>query len=213
MIADGRHRLNPSYAEVFTHMISDKYDRASNESMWEAEFMGDRSSASQWSNGRIGDLIGLQSPGMDSNYQAWACNYSYAMYNGSLQLWDLYFQTDRTAVENRTITDTRQQWNLPPYNYLGRRKSGSSTQYDFRPSYDKTPYIYNGKASFTDNADTDTGEAVCRRNAGKWRREAIYEGHKNAKMLYTGINFPILRYADVLLMYAEAVNEALPSYI
>lgn len=207
VIADGRHHLNPSYAQLFANMISDTYDRGFYESMWEADFMGDRSNAAQWSNGRIGDLIGLQSPGMDSNYSAWACNYSYAMYNGSLKLWDLYFQTDRTSTENKTITDVRQQWNLPPYNYLGRKKSGSSTAYDFRPSYDKTPYVYNSKASFTDNPDSDTGEAVCRRNAGKWRREAAYEGHKSAKMLYTGINFPILRYADVLLMYAEAVNE------
>ena len=29
----------------------------------------------------------------------------------------------------------------------------------------------------------------------------------SAKSLYTTINFPILRYADVLLMYAEAINE------
>lgn len=42
------------------------------------------------------------------------------------------------------------------------------------------------------------------RNAGKWRRETVYEKQMSAKSLYTTINFPILRYADVLLMYAEA---------
>jgi len=45
------------------------------------------------------------------------------------------------------------------------------------------------------------------RNAGKWRRETVYEKQMSAKSLYTTINFPILRYADVLLMYAEAINE------
>lgn len=207
VIADGRHWLNPDYAGAFIDMIADRYDRSYRESMWEADFLGDRSDAASWSNGRIGDLIGLQNAGMDTNYAEWNCNFSYGMYNGSLKLWDLYWQTDRTADENRTLTDARQAWNLPPYNWAGRKKNGSATEYDYRPGYDKTPYFYNNKPSFSADPDTDTGEAVCRRNAGKWRRETVYEGHKNAKMLYTGINFPILRYADVLLMYAEAVNE------
>ena len=34
-----------------------------------------------------------------------------------------------------------------------------------------------------------------------------YEGQKTAKLLYNCINYPILRYSDVLLMYAEASNE------
>ena len=46
------------------------------------------------------------------------------------------------------------------------------------------------------------------RNCGKWRREIQYEGQMTAKDLYTKINYPILRYSDVLLMYAEAANEA-----
>jgi hypothetical protein len=44
------------------------------------------------------------------------------------------------------------------------------------------------------------------RNTAKWRREyeKIFPKNKN----YTATNFPILRYADVLLMLAEAENEA-----
>ena len=45
------------------------------------------------------------------------------------------------------------------------------------------------------------------RNCGKWRREVQYEGVMDSKRLYTGINFPILRYSDILLMYAEASLE------
>jgi hypothetical protein len=43
------------------------------------------------------------------------------------------------------------------------------------------------------------------RNAAKWRRsyETLYPKDKN----YTPINFPLLRYSDVLLMLAEADNE------
>src|SRR5690606_33909472 len=43
------------------------------------------------------------------------------------------------------------------------------------------------------------------RNCGKWRRESEVVKPKNKN--YTPQNFPILRYADVLLMHAEDVNE------
>ncbi len=201
VIDSGKHQLNKDYDQVFINMISDKYDTEYNESMWEADFLGNRSSADKWSNGRIGDLIGLQSTGSDGKYSEWSCNYSYAQYNGSLKLWDLYWSDDRTDDEKRlqTITDKRQEWNMPPYNYRGGKVNGT----EYANSYDKTPYIYNKVTTFDDPT-----VAVGLRNCGKWRREVQYEGAQNAKNLYTGINFPILRYSDVLLMYAEAKNEA-----
>ena len=75
--------------------------------------------------------------------------------------------------------------------------SGSS-----RASIDKTPYVYN---SVTTTMDPTAAQAI--RNCGKYRREVAYEGVKDSKRLYTTINYPLLRYADVLLMYAEAANE------
>ncbi len=201
VIDSGLHELNPSYSELFIGMIEDEYDPY-RESMWEAEFLGDRSSASEWSNGRIGDIIGLQSSNAsDTDFGQWTCNYSYGMYNGSLKLWDLYWQTDRTDEEKASttaITDERQAWNLPNYNYAGNNALGLVA------SYDKTPYP-TGVTGVTTFDDITLAAGI--RNAGKWRREAIYEGHMKAKSLYTRINFPILRYSDVLLMYAEAANE------
>lgn len=201
-----RCQLNPSYSQVFINMIEDKYDAVFHESMWEVEFMGDRTSASYWSNGRIGDVIGLQSTG-STGYENFQCNYSYGMYDGSLKLWDLYWVTDRIDSEKKlgTLTDARQEWNLPPYNYAGNANqppygasgSGSSTA-----SVDKTPYVYNS-VSTTD--DPTAAQGI--RNCGKYRREVVYEGVKSAKNLYTTINYPLLRYSDILLMYAEAANE------
>lgn len=200
VIDSGLHQLNPDYSMVFKNMITDTYDKAYNESMWEADFLGNRSSADKWSNGRIGDLIGLQSTSSESDYEKWNCNYSYAQYNGSLKLWDLYWKNDRTddEAELTMITDARQEWNLPPYSYKG----GTVLNVTYIPSKDKTPYVYNKVSTFDDPT-----VAVGIRNCGKWRREAELEGHQSAKNLYTGINFPILRYSDVLLMYAEAENE------
>ena len=209
VIASNLHRLNPSYSQVFINMIEDAYDTANRESMWEVEFYGDRANASYWSNGRIGDVMGLQSTG-STGFSNFTCNYSYGMYNGSLKLWDLYWADDRTSDEYQLgrITDARQDWNLPPYNYSGNNNQppygsdGSDGKTSSEASIDKAPYAYS---SVSTTQDPTAAQAI--RNSGKWRREVIYEGVKDAKRLYTTINYPLLRYSDVLLMFAEASNE------
>lgn len=250
VIASGKHQLNPSYEQVFINMIQDQYDLAYRESMWEAEFRGDRTSADNWTNGRIGDLIGLKSQSGNTNYSEWACNYSYGFYNGSYTLWQLYSEEDRLdKVDDKwegddtgdnepgeLVIDKRRLWNLPGYNFQGYSGSHSTGGREISYTIDKvskkgvllqtrsmyrTPWNYNnrfamrtieglqnveGKFDLADLVyDPDVMCAV--RNAGKWRRETIYEKQMSAKNLYTTINFPILRYADVLLMFAEAANE------
>ena len=201
IISSGKFQLNPEYSQVFINMISDQYDREYNESMWEVDFLGHRASAESWSNGRIGDLMGLQSSGA-SGYSSFLCNFAYGQYDGSLKLWDLYWTVDRTEDENQLndVTDKRQIWNMPPYNYAGC--TSSSLGLTIPASTEKAPYIYAGQTTF-DNPIT--AQAI--RNCGKWRREVEYEQVMDSKRLYTGINYPLLRYSDVLLMYAEASLE------
>ena len=234
VIASHKHDLNESYEEIFINMIRDQYDTQFHESMWEAEFLGDRTSATDWTNGRIGDLIGLRSQSGTTNYSEWACNYSYGYYNGSYTLWQLYWENDRTADEtaSATVIDKRLTWNLPGYNYRGmnnqkisyKNKAGETvTRYlQQTQSMFKTPWVYNNNFAMPDIEGLDQTiedafdpadlvydpTVMCAvRNASKWRRETVYEKQMSAKSLYTTINFPILRYADVLLMYAEAINE------
>lgn len=234
VIASHKHDLNESYEEIFINMIRDQYDTQFHESMWEAEFLGDRTSATDWTNGRIGDLIGLRSQSRTTNYSEWACNYSYGYYNGSYTLWQFYWENDRTADEtaSATVIDKRLTWNLPGYNYRGmnnqkisyKNKAGETvTRYlQQTQSMFKTPWVYNNNFAMPDIEGLDQTienafdpadlvydpTVMCAvRNAGKWRRETVYEKQMSAKSLYTTINFPILRYADVLLMYAEAINE------
>lgn len=234
VIASHKHDLNESYEEIFINMIRDQYDTQFHESMWEAEFLGDRTSATDWTNGRIGDLIGLRSQSRTTNYSEWACNYSYGYYNGSYTLWQLYWENDRTADEtaSATVIDKRLTWNLPGYNHRGmnnqkisyKNKAGETvTRYlQQTQSMFKTPWVYNNNFAMPDIEGLDQTiedafdpadlvydpTVMCAvRNAGKWRRETVYEKQMSAKSLYTTINFPILRYADVLLMYAEAINE------
>lgn len=73
--------------------------------------------------------------------------------------------------------DVRRDWNVAPFSY-----SGTPAQ----EVYWASNRIYD-------------------RFIGKWRRE--YELIANKTTTATPQNYPLLRYSDVLLMYAEAVNE------
>lgn len=75
--------------------------------------------------------------------------------------------------------DLRRDWAIAPYKYV----------------------VSNGvtsKSFFTDAQIYD-------RSVGKWRRE--YETATPKNRTYNSTNFPVIRYADVLLMKAEAENE------
>lgn len=157
----GKHGLNPDVYEMWKCMASDRYDTQHNESMWEVEFIGARELDGNWTNGRIGNVIG----NIQKNGSTEGLGYSYWFYGGSLKLWDLF-----------DSNDMRRDLTMAPY------------QIDA-----KDAYIY-----WKDNQ-------IVQRACGKYRREweTLTPRHKN----YTQENYPILRYADVLLMLAEAENE------
>lgn len=77
---------------------------------------------------------------------------------------------------------------------------------DLRRDWNIAPYRYTQITGTTDVEKKywDDGK-YWERNCGKWRRE--YEVGSKARS-YTSTNFPVIRYADVLLMKAEALNEA-----
>lgn len=75
--------------------------------------------------------------------------------------------------------DLRRDWAIAPYNFY---KNTTNTEVMIAP--------------------TD----IYTRTEGKWRRK--YEnGYPDLANEYNSTNYPVLRYADVLLMYAEAENE------
>lgn len=97
------------------------------------------------------------------------------------------------------IMASRKLFNLYQENPASTATPKSSP--DFRRDWNIAPYSWGGGATavYTPNPD------LFRRYAGKWRRE--YETLTPKGNMVTGQNFPILRYADVLLMIAEAENE------
>lgn len=204
VMGSGKHRLNlgnatnDGYSQMFINMIADVYDTEYYESMWEADFKGNRSSSDNWSNGRIGNVIGLQCQLTDGfSDPDLECNFSYGQYNGSLKLWNLYWTEDRTDAEIRLADDDdphwdrRQAWNMCPYNYQGKDSEG----------------IERGRKTYYGKTADDPTDSKAVRNCGKYRRETRYEGIRGSSNGYTPLNYPILRYADILLMYAEAYNE------
>lgn len=54
----GKHHLNPDLYAIWKAMASDTYDIEYNESIWEAEFIGNRSVDGKYTAGRIGNVIG-----------------------------------------------------------------------------------------------------------------------------------------------------------
>ncbi len=218
VIDSGRHQLNPDYSQVFINMIGDKYDTEYHESMWEADFLGDRSSPDYYGNSRWGELNGLRSSNAGTNYSEMNTNFAYGLFSNTIKLWNLYMDDDRTKLEKNlsVITDKRQKWNLPSYHYNGTGEETWLYPYGGDPSdtrkliagIDKTPY-YSSGAAIKDRNSTNQEETYYpgSRYCGKFRREVQYEGRKNFKCIWCGINVPLLRYSDVLLMWAEAVNE------
>lgn len=218
VIESGKHELNPDYSQIFINMIGDKYDKEYHESMWEADFLGDRSSPDFYGNSRWGELNGLRSSNSGTNYSEMNTNFAYGLFCNTIKLWNLYMDDDRTKLEKNlsVITDKRQLWSLPPYHYNGSGEESWLYPYGGAPSdtrkliagIDKTPYYTSG-AAVKDRNSTNQEETYYpgSRYCGKFRREVQYEGRKNFKSIWCGINVPLLRYSDVLLMYAEAMNE------
>lgn len=89
----------------------------------------------------------------------------------------------------------------------------TTIQVGFTPTYyfmfdekDKRRDVTITKVSYTDE-NTQSALGVTSMAAGKWNRILLPNAPGEASSKGTGINWPIMRYADVLLMLAEAENE------
>lgn len=159
-----KHHLNPDVYALWKNLASDQYDTEYNESIWEAEFIGNRSAdgLGNYTDGRIGNVIG----NLQQCATTTGTGYSYGFYAASLILWDLFEEND------------------------------------LRRDLSIAPYKINNKDEKINWKDTELVQRCC----GKFRREWETSSYKEKN--WTPENYPILRYADVLLMLAEAENEA-----
>lgn len=207
---DNKHQLNPDYSEIFINMAADVVDTQYRESIWEAEFKGNRQDAHHGA-GRIGNTIGIYC----GDASLTSVGYCYGFISCTLNLWDFYNDLDgdgqvdegfeEGSEKEKKHPDTRRDWNIAPFSYATNSKGetwhkpmGYKGDFTLDKDGNKVP---DGKGGYKTIAATSYVE----RNAAKYRRE--YEKVAPKDKNNTPINYPILRYADVLLMIAESENE------
>lgn len=195
------HDLVKPYSRVFTDYSEDKYNSTGvKETIWEVAMAGNRVNSANYSAGRIGNTIGF---GSVKDYSSVASvkdltgmknpGYSYRFIFASLKLYEMFEAAGDTARAN---------WNIAPYEYV---EGGAPNNLVSGRRY------FEGKKpdGLTSVEGMPCAEEVASPNktrcAAKYRREYEKVSPKNKN--YTPINFPILRYSDVLLMLAEAENE------
>lgn len=208
--ASGLHDLVKPYSRVFLDMCEDKYNSTGvRESLWEAELAGNRINSANYSAGRIGNTIGFGSTvdfSSSTTYKDFTGmrnpGYSYRFSYASLKLYDMYEAQKETG---EIYGDTaRGNWNIAPYEYA--YGTGSPTPVTGRIYFHgKRPAGLNSVDGMPCTDYTEAESVNKTRCAAKYRREHEVVTPKNKN--YTPINFPILRYSDVLLMLAEAENE------
>lgn len=199
------HALAENYWDVFIDICSNQYNTTANESIWECEFAGNYTNEVR-AEGRIGNMIGIKCPDNSGNatlLDKLDPGYGYAYVWCTPKLYELY-------MANGDIE--RMNWNIAPFEYTGTANkgvTGRSFNYgkmaEVKNQYwgHRNTYEYGaGDVEKTQAASTEDYSHAC----GKYRREYELYGAKKNKN-YTSINFPLLRYSDVLLMVAEAENE------
>lgn len=221
LVINEGHDLNDNYWTPFIDLCSDKYNSTGkNESIWEVEFAGNRSTDVR-AEGRIGNVIGIVGPDLSATTYKGKGDpgFSYAFIYTTPKLLDLY---ERNGDINRC------NWNIAPFSYTQSQRGGpvDGRYFEFgkleevKNQYWNQSFNYGPEGSI-EVTDPSTGVTETKRYgdysktkgssdgnrnraSAKYRRE--YEADKKSKN-DTSINFPILRFSDILLMIAEAENE------
>jgi hypothetical protein len=179
---DGWHQLNPSYRAHFLSYLQDKYDLK--ESLFEISF-GNLEATGLHVSGRLGNINGVRFLGT-FNIPRGFCKI-----NASQTLYNKY-----------PLEDTRRAWNIA----------------GFRNNYTTATNAYTMSYIFDTPLNQEYGPGKFRR----WEPKDLEKLKTDLRIVnaeyiilnntsgsatdanFTSINFPILRYSDILLMHAEA---------
>lgn len=149
---------------------------------------------------------------LNPSYRQLFINYAQDLYDTKESIWEVEFWG------NQIGNNFQESGNLGYINGITTSNQAIGFSYGFinatpilynvyeikdslRRDWNIAPFSYNSSGGKTLKAAND----LYTRNCGKWRRE--YETVLPKAVNHTSQNFPVLRYADVLLMFAEAENE------
>lgn len=167
-------------------------------------------------------VMGLGFHELNPDFQQIFKNYAQDLYDIKESIWEVEFYGNGSGLYAtlggyvggnngiRNSTDTNNSIGYT-YDYI------NATQYaykvykdgDLRRDFTIAPFKYNWGTKVEEGQEVPKtywkSTELFNRNCGKFRREfeTLLPKHRS----YTPTNFPLLRYADVLLMYAEAENE------
>ena len=189
VINDGYHGITPftadpeSYRNHFLNYLQDDYDLQ--ESLFEISF-GNLEEIGIHVSGRLGNINGVEFVGTLDIPRG------FCKINAAIPLYNIY-----------SSEDTRRAWNIAGY----RNKYSNNTQ-SFNMSYifDMPLHQEYGPGKFRrwEPRDIETLAAESRIENAEYTILNNTSGSATDAN-FTSINFPILRYADVLLMHAEAI--------
>lgn len=178
IVKTGYHELNPDYHQIFINQSADIYEPKEN--LMEVFFYG--SVISSYSEfGQNGAFNGIKSDD-ETNV-----GYSYGLMYVSPYLFKLFQEYDTISPSKYVYGNVEfSRANFPKFG----DKRAMRTIANFRYAGNGTPSYY-GSTNYT-------------KYPGKWRR--IEEGSTPKSKNQTPTNVPVIRYADILLMMAEAYN-------
>ncbi|WP_205966382.1 RagB/SusD family nutrient uptake outer membrane protein [Parapedobacter sp. SGR-10] len=153
---------------------------------------------------------------LNPSYQQVFINYAQDKYDLQESIFEVEFHSDGTAVYPTSGMVGRNNGIRNPVidNVIGLSIGVlRSTDYlhglyetgDKRQNWNVAPYYYVNDGGVAMKVEWGVNDSKYQRFCGKFRRE--YETVLPKLNSQTPQNFPILRYSDVLLMYAEAYNE------
>ena len=159
IMESGKHRLNPSFENIFKTLHQYNQDLTYNESMFEVAFL-------RLYSGRFANQVGMY-----HSYSPADPKYGRAvnqLYSNPV----LYYNFDKK--------DIRRDVSFQLYNYASTSHLGQQWIIGY------------------------TAWSFC-----KWRKSWIVPlmGGDLKDAYYTGVNFPLMRYSDIILMFAETENE------
>lgn len=178
VINSGNHSLNPDYKQIFINLCQDKYDVK--EDLWEVGSYGTASGGTGSKSNDYGNFVGIQSTLVTTD----TSSYGSADWTCVTQkLYDAYPLNTASPATLQPSYDLRRDWNCANYKFL------AATVTTTNPLGRQKVTIANPWL-------------MC---PGKIRREYVpYAVRVGANY---NINIQLMRYADVLLMYAEAYNQ------
>lgn len=184
LVESGKHTLTPSYASIWTNTCNGKWDPR--ESLIEVSFYAPTvtGNASLDPVGRIGKWNGVKATKEDpSGGNAGNVKVVYSF----VSKWQNEINRDTT---NKYALDLR--YNLSIANYAFAYDTVSKIVWP-------APYTKTGNVAQPKELQVWTPR--------KWSTEFVEKGNILTNSDYSNINWYILRYSDVLLLYAEALNE------